>query len=296
MKDFNWMKYRPVYLIISGFFIMLGIYSLITWGLAIGVDFKGGSILEYKLEKNISTEEATGKLEEIEGVEINSIQETDSVYSIKLGEVNNEKKDEIKNRLQDISGGQADELRFETVGPSIGPELVKKTIIAMSISAISILLWVAYQFKSIKFGVSAILAMLHDSFILIGMFALLGHLYGAEVDFLFVTALLTILSFSVHDTIVVYDRIREIRKKHGGSVKDIANTALNETMRRSINNSLTIIFMLAALVFLGGTTVRWFAVALLIGTISGTYSSPFVAVPLLVTWEEVSTRLKTRKK
>lgn len=295
MKDFNWMKYRPVYLIISGFFIMLGIYSLVTWGLAIGVDFKGGSILEYKLEKNISTEEAIGKLEEIEGVEINSIQETDSVYSIKLGEVNNEKKDEIKNRLQDISGGQADELRFETVGPSIGPELVKKTIIAMSISAISILLWVAYQFKSIKFGVSAILAMLHDSFILIGLFALLGHLYGAEVDFLFVTALLTILSFSVHDTIVVYDRIREIRKKHGGSVKDIANTALNETMRRSINNSLTIIFMLAALVFLGGTTVRWFAVALLIGTISGTYSSPFVAVPLLVTWEEVSTKLKKNK-
>lgn len=296
MKDFNWMKYRLVYLIISAFFILLGIYSLITWGLAIGVDFRGGSILEYKLEKSISTEEATGRLEEIEGVEINSIQETESVYSIKLGEVNNDKKDEIKNKLQEISGGQADELRFETVGPSIGPELVKKTIIAMSISAISILLWVAYQFKSIKFGVSAILAMLHDSFILIGMFALLGHLYGAEVDFLFVTALLTILSFSVHDTIVVYDRIREIRKKHGGSVKDIANTALNETMRRSVNNSLTIIFMLAALVFLGGTTVRWFAVALLIGTISGTYSSPFVAVPLLVTWEEISARLKSKKK
>lgn len=296
MKDFNWMRYRPVYLIISGFFILLGIYSLVTWGLAIGVDFRGGSILEYKLEKSISTEEATTKLEGIEGVEINSIQETESVYSIKLGEVNNDKKEEIKNKLQQISGGQADELRFETVGPSIGPELVKKTIIATSISAISILLWVAYQFKSIKFGVSAILAMLHDSFILIGMFALLGHLYGAEVDFLFVTALLTILSFSVHDTIVVYDRIREIRKKHGGSVKDIANTALNETMRRSINNSLTIIFMLAALVFLGGTTVRWFAVALLIGTISGTYSSPFVAVPLLVTWEEASTRLKLRKK
>jgi preprotein translocase subunit SecF len=116
----------------------------------------------------------------------------------------------------------------------------------------------------------------------LGLFALFGHVFNAQIDFLFITALLTILSFSVHDTIVVYDRIREIRKKHGGSVAEVANRAISETMRRSVFNSLAVAIMLAALVVLGGPSTRWFAVALLVGTISGTYSSPFVAVPLLV--------------
>jgi preprotein translocase subunit SecF len=113
-----------------------------------------------------------------------------------------------------------------------------------------------------------------------------------EIDFLFVTAMLTILSFSVHDTIVVYDRIRESQKKFGGTLRDLANKAITETMVRSLNNSFTIIFMLVALVLLGGTTVKWFAVALLIGTVSGTYSSPFVAVPLLVVWDEATPKVK----
>ncbi len=120
----------------------------------------------------------------------------------------------------------------------------------------------------------------------------MGHFWGAEVDFLFVTAALTTLSFSVHDTIVVYDRIREVNKKKRGEIIQVADQAVNETMRRSVNNSLTIIFMLLALIFLGGETIRWFGVALLIGTISGTYSSPFVAVPLLVTWEEMVKKFK----
>ena len=170
--------------------------------------------------------------------------------------------------------------------------LVKKTFYAMIISAVLILLWVAIQFKSFKFGVSAVLAMFHDSLVLIGSFALLGHFFGAEVDFLFVTAALTILSFSVHDTIVVYDRIRESQKKVGGRLYDLANKAVTETMVRSLNNSFTIIFMLVALLLLGGETIKWFAAALLIGTISGTYSSPFVAVPILVTWDEITRKLK----
>ena len=113
---------------------------------------------------------------------------------------------------------------------------------------------------------------------------------GAEIDFLFVTAMLTILSFSVHDTIVVYDRTRETQKKYGGDMETIANKALTETMVRSLNNSMTIVFMLIALILLGGETIKWFAVALLVGTISGTYSSPFVAVPILVTWDKLIRR------
>jgi len=157
------------------------------------------------------------------------------------------------------------------------------------VSSSLILLWIAIQFKSVKFGVSAVLAMLHDTLILLGSASILGR-FGMEVDYLFVTAMLTILSFSVHDTIVVYDRIREMGR--GGDSESVADTAISGTMRRSINNSLTIIIMLVALVALGGESTKWFATILLIGTISGTYSSPFVAVPILVTWEKLLARHK----
>lgn len=263
-----WMKYRFIYLIISGVFLFAGIFSLFKWGLNLGIDFTGGVVTEYKLENgNIETKK----------------------FAIKSNQ-------EIEKIRDDYKKQNAFELRFETVGPSIGSELVKKTFYALTISALLILLWIAVQFKSIKFGVSAVLAMIHDSLILVGGFSLLGHFFNVEIDFLFVTAVLTILSFSVHDTIVVYDRIREKMKKYdpavGSDIKLVANSAITETMVRSLNNSFTIIFMLLALVLIGGDTVRWFAVALLIGTIFGTYSSPFVAVPILVTWEETEKKFK----
>ena len=287
----NWMKYKGVYFLVSGIMIVISVLSLWKWGMNLGVDFKGGSILEYKLEQKISIEEIKRRIEE-DGVEITSIQQmSDGTYLFRMPPIEKENKDKIRAVLEETAGS-VDELRFENVGPAVGPELVKKTIYAIAISAGIILLWVAYQFKSIKFGASAILAMFHDSFILIGSFSLLGHFFAAEVDFLFVTALLTTLSFSVHDTIVVFDRIREIKKRESGSLIEISNRALTETMVRSLNNSFTIIFMLAALLLLGGTTVRWFAGALLVGTILGTYSSPFVAVPFLVTWDKVTRKVK----
>ncbi|WKZ26123.1 MAG: protein translocase subunit SecF [bacterium] len=248
--------------------LSIGISSLFKWGFKLGIDFTGGVVVEYRQEDGEVKAQKFAYISE---------EETQKI------------RDEIKNK-------NAEELRFEVVGPSIGPELVKKTYIAIAISAILILFWIAIQFKSFKFGVSAILAMLHDSLILIGSFSLLGHFMDVEIDFLFVTAVLTILSFSVHDTIVVYDRIREKQKKYdpelGSDIEKIANSAISETMVRSLNNSFTIIFMLLAMVLLGGDSIRWFASALLIGTISGTYSSPFVAVPILVTWDKLSKKLR----
>lgn len=174
-----------------------------------------------------------------------------------------------------------EELRFETVGPVLGAELLQKTVFAVIIAIIVILLYVAWAFKNIKYGVSAIAALFHDVLVVIGIFSLLGHFYGVEVDVLFVTAVLTTMSFSVHDTIVVFDRIRELLRRDSLPFDVTVNKALTETMSRSVNNSMTIVFMLLALVLLGGETIKWFAVALLIGTMSGTYSSPFVATPLL---------------
>ena len=249
----DWMKYRWLYLLISGMVIGAGIFGFGKWGLKYGIDFTGGTIIEYRFPDG----------------QIKTFHET-----------------------QEFSDPKVEQIRFESVGPSIGPDLVKKTVIALIMSASGILLWVAWRFKSFKFGLSAVLGMFHDSFVLIGSFALLGHFYGAEVDFLFVTSLLTILSFSVHDTIVNYDRVRELKKKVGGDLYNLANLATSETMARSINNSFTIIFMLLASILLGGETIKWFAVALLIGTVSGTYSSPFVSVAILVTWDKLEKKLK----
>jgi preprotein translocase subunit SecF len=260
----DWMKYRWLYLLISGIVIIAGVLSVLKWGFKVGIDFTGGIVAEYKLDSGQSKKFVYSPLQ----------------------------KDEAEKQRLDYKNQGVTEISFENVGPSIGPELIRKTIYALIISASLILLWVAYQFKSFKFGISATLATLHDSLVLLGLFSILGHFFGAEVDFLFVTAMLTILSFSVHDTIVVYDRIRESQRKTGGSIYDLANKALSETMVRSLNNSFTIIFMLVALILMGGETTKWFAVALLIGTISGTYSSPFVAVPILVTWDEIQKKLK----
>jgi len=291
----NWMKYRLVYFVISATIIGAGLFAYVKWGLNIGIDFKGGTIVEYKFEAEVK-EERLKELFEATQLPTNSIQKTsDKTYLVKTESMDSLRKSTIVVYLERNLEMKVEELRFENVGPSIGPDLVKKTFYAMAIAAVLILLWIAIQFKSLKFGISAVLAMFHDSLVLLGSFALLGHFFGAEIDFLFVTAALTILSFSVHDTIVVYDRIRESQKKSGGTIYELANKATTETMVRSLNNSFTIIFMLVALTLLGGTTVKWFAIALLIGTVSGTYSSPFVAVPILVTWDELQGRLRRSK-
>ncbi len=289
----NWMKYRWLYLLISLIVIGSGVFGFFKWGLNFGVDFKGGSIAEFKFEKEVSTEKIISGLDE-EGIKVISVQKLEgNTYLFKLNPLTSEERQKTKTFLtENNKGNTVDELRFETVGPSVGPELIKKTVYAIVVASSLILLWVAYQFKSIKFGTCAVLAMIHDSLVLVGSFALLGHFFLAEIDFLFVTAILTILSFSVHDTIVVYDRIRESQKKLGGDIYDLANIATSQTMVRSLNNSFTIIFMLIALILLGGLSIRWFAVALLIGTVSGTYSSPFVAVSLLVTWDQIEKKIK----
>jgi preprotein translocase subunit SecF len=289
------MKYRKIYFTVSIGLILFCVYALLNWKLNLGVDFTGGTLIEYSFLDPISTEEVSQKLMD-KDIELASIQALeDNRYLFKLPPLTQEDKEQLTGFVKESVGeNEFEELRFENIGPTIGGELIKKTVYAAVIAASMILLWVAFQFKSIKFGTSAVIAMLHDAFILTGSFAIFGYFWGAEVDFLFVTALLTTLSFSVHDTIVVYDRIRESQKKTPGDIKTLANKAITETMVRSLNNSFTIIFMLLALLLLGGTTVRWFAAALLVGTILATYSSPFVAVPLLVTWDELSKKFRRK--
>ena len=285
MIDF--MKYRFLYLIISLAVLLPGIYSLVRFGLQPGIDFTGGTVLEIKIknQKSKIKNEDVMKITQATESEFQSVQSSEeNTFLLKLKPIDNRKKQELLNKFKE-KYEQVEEIRFETVGPILGKELLQKTFIAAFLAIVAILLYIAWAFKNVRFGVSAIVALLHDLLVVVGMFAILGRVKGVEVDSLFVTAVLTTMSFSVHDTIVVFDRVREMQKKHLGSdFGQVINQALTETMVRSVNNSLTIIFMLLALFLLGGETTKWFVLALLIGTISGTYSSPFVATPILYTW------------
>jgi len=174
-----------------------------------------------------------------------------------------------------------------TVGPVIGAELTQQAILLVLIGSLGILAWMTFRFRDFRFGMTALVALVHDVIVVVGIFAILGTFFKTEVDALFVTAMLTIIGFSVHDTIVVYDRIRENRARHAGeNFSSIVNHSILQTLARSINTSLTVVFTLTALLLFAGSSIQTFILALLIGITSGTYSSIFNAAPLLTVWEE----------
>lgn len=293
----NFLKYTKLYLVISALIIIPGLVSLVMYGLTPSIDFIGGSLLEVAV---ISDDEVASDAVETalsESYELQSIQQSGAnQFVIKGVTISNEVKNQALVQLQAALASPIEELRFETIGPTLSRELLIKTMVAVVIVSLIITLYVWRQFKEAKYGVAAVLAMFHDSLVLLGMFSIFGHYWGVEVDVLFVTALLTTLSFSVHDTIVVFDRIRELRNKHPrAEYSTVLNTAITETLSRSINNSMTIIIMLVSLSLLGGESIRWFSIALLLGSITGTYSSPFVAVPLLLGWDRWVKRRSSRR-
>lgn len=291
----SFMRYKWLYFLISSFVLLPGIYSLFRWGVKTSIDFTGGALLELKFKENYQSSiinDQIRKVVEEKEVEVSSTQSSgENTYLLRTKPISKEKKEEILKALEE-KFGQVEEIRFETVGPILGRELLKKTFYATCLSVLGILIFIGWSFRNLSFGVSAVFALLHDFFVLLGTFSLLGHFLGVEIDSLFVTATLTTMSFSVHDTIVIFDRIREkIRLSPKLSLATQANIALTETMVRSLNNSFTIVFMLLSLILLGGVSIRWFVVALLIGTIAGTYSSPFVATPILVVLQNLKKKI-----
>lgn len=286
-------KYIWIYVCISALVLIPGIYSLVRFGLRPSVDFTGGTLLEMKFSKSLTagTIEKVAKNEQFPVMTVQTIGGTS--YGIRAGTATDEAIQAFQTALANETGETPELLKKDTVGPILGAELLFKSVVAALLAITAILLYVAYAFKNIRFGVSAVIALIHDVLVIFGSFSLFGHFFGIEVDTLFMTAFLTTMSFSVHDTIVIFDRIREYRKKDPrGNIRDLTDIALNETMGRSLINSFTIIFMLLALVLMGGESVKWFAVALLIGTVTGTYSSPFVATPLIILWDYLEQKKK----
>jgi preprotein translocase subunit SecF len=286
-------KYIWLYLLISGAVLVPGIFSLVRWGLKPSIDFAGGTLLELKFAKAVSQNDLE-KAAQLENLSFTSIAPSGgTTYLLQTKSEESIKITGFIARIEKSASASATIVRQDTVGPVLGRELLVKAIIAAILAIMAILLYVAYAFKNFTFGIAAIVSLVHDLLVMLGTFSLFGHFFGVEIDTLYVTAFLTTMSFSVHDTIVILDRVREYQKKDTTmKFVDVCDRALTETMGRSLVNSMTIIIMLVALVLMGGSTIRWFSIALLIGTISGTYSSPFVATPTIILWKRWQGREK----
>ena len=301
----NIVKRRNWFFALSLVVIVSGVISFVTFGLKLGIDFTGGTLWEIKFNDLEGNAPQRSRLEEVFSLKetsFSSIAATsqDSVL-IRTDETDEIKIKEIKEELEN-NFGQTEDVRLETIGPTISDELTQKAIKAVAISILAILIYVTWAFRkvpkptsSLAFGICTVIALFHDVIITVGSFTILGYLFGLEIDLLFITALLTVLGFSVHDTIVVFDRIRENLLKHSDhNFETIVNHSLLQTITRSLNTSITVLFVLLALLLFGGQSIRGFTIALIIGIVSGTYSSIFIASPLLVVWNKVKNKNRQR--
>jgi len=300
------IKNRKYYYLISGAMFLAAVLSLIAWGLKPGLDFTGGSLMELSFSNyrpQVSEIQAVIQPLNLGDVIVQPANDKDVILKFKaIAEEDHQKLLSAITGKFSENGNVIKENRFDSIGPVIGKELLQKSWTMMLIAALAIIAYIGFAFRKVskpllswKYGVAAVLALAHDLVIVIGLFSILGHFFGIEVDSLFITALLTVMGFSVHDTIVVFDRTREnLSKFYSGKFEEVVNDSVNQTVVRSINTSVTVLIVLAALYLLGGDTTRNFTLALLFGIAIGTYSSIFVASPIIVDWNNWDHRLKRK--
>jgi len=291
------IKYKKIFFGISTLLVLVSLVSIFSHGLKFGVDFTGGSILEVSytgdFPQKIQVEDAVKE----SGIEQVSVRQAgDSGYIIKTEIIDEIVKEEISNKLGTLSEGFNLD-RFNTVGPTLGNELKSRAILALVVLVFAIVLFIAYTFREVskpvsswKYGMVAVIALVHDVIITLGFFSIIGAFYGVEIDTLFVTALLVILGYSINDTIVVLDRVRENLRDIEDDIREqkfdnILGQSLKETFTRSINTSITTLLALGALLVFGGIATQNFALALIVGIIVGSYSSLFLATPLLISFK-----------
>ncbi len=291
------VRNRTFFYILSGLLTGLALLSIVVWGLKFGIDFQGGSLLEVEYPSAIDAEFVREKLNAL-SLQDFSVRPTDNNgFIIRTHFLSEDERKALLASLSDDGKTQVTEKRFDSIGPTLGTELTRKAFLSIGLVMLAIVLFVTFVFRKVsqpvsswKYGIITIVALLHDVIMPTGIFAALGHFRGYEIDTLFVTALLVVLGFSVHDTIVVFDRVRENLRRNREqriemSFDETVGKSIAQTFNRSINTSLTTLLALAALYFLGSDATQHFALALLIGITAGTYSSIFLASPLLVTVE-----------
>lgn len=292
-------KYRKIYYIFSGILIGLSVFALAFWGLKFGIDFKGGSLLagEFKTER-ISKEAIAESLNELQLGEIIMQPSGDRAVFLRFKEVDEETHQGILQKINEKAISQNpengfNEKSFEAVGSSVSSELRSKAVKAIILVLAVIAIFIAFAFRKVsyplaswKYGVAVLVALFHDVIIPLGVFAYLGNFYNIEISSAFIAAILMVLGYSVHDSIIVFDRVREnLTKRVGKDFDDTVNIAVNQTFARSINTSLTVLLVLLSIYIFGGESIKYFALALLIGVFAGTYSSIFIGSTLLVTME-----------
>ncbi|MFZ6015215.1 MAG: protein translocase subunit SecF [Patescibacteria group bacterium] len=286
----NIIKLRYVWYALSGLIITGCIAVIAVFGLKQGIDFAGGSLLSVRFEGErplaIEAEETLSSLE-LGGIVVQPVGEKD--MNFRMQTLAEDKHQEMLAALKD-KYGEISELRFDSIGPVIGQELRSKSITALIIVFIAILIYIGWTFRKVsvpvaswKYGIITVIAAMHDVIIPIGVFALLGRFMGVEIGTSFIAAILTIMGYSINDTIVVMDRIRENLQKTSGTFEEIVNRSLNQTIARSINTTVTTLLALVAVFLFGGDSIKDFALTLIIGISTGAYSSIFIAAPLLVT-------------
>ena len=295
----NIIKYRKLWYLLS--FLMVGgsLLAVAVFGLKQGIDFAGGSLVAIRFSgQRPSTVEAENAIASLNlgSTTIQPVGEKDMNFRLRDMDEETHQKfiKELREKYGDIT-----ELRFDSIGPVIGQELRSKSIIALIVVFLAILVYITYTFRKVavpmaswKYGFITSLTAVHDVAVPIGVFAVLGRLHGLEIGTSFVAAILTVMGFSIHDTIVVLDRVRENLQRTSGLFEQIVNTSLNQTVVRSINTTISTLLALIAVYLLGGETVRDFSLALIIGIAVGAYSSIFIAAPLLVTWYKLDVKRK----
>jgi len=295
--NFNFTKYSKIYYAVSGLLVVASVASLIMFGLKFGIEFNGGSTMELGFLNQRPTNEEISKVFSQFNIGEAVIQPTgDKGVIMQFKGVDEAKHQEILNKISELS--QVEEKSFQYIGPSVGQELRNKTEIAVALALLAITIYISFAFRKVsrpvsswKYGITSLIALIHDIIIPLGIFAVLGKMYNVEVTIPIVAALLTILGFSVHDTIVIFDRIREnILRKGMGQFEETVNWSLNQTIGRSISTVFTVLLVLLSLYFFGGETLKYFALALIVGIVSGAYSSIFIASPLLVSWYKWNAR------
>lgn len=301
--NFPIIKLRKIWYTISGLALIASVVMLFVWGLKFSIDFTGGSLIELTFENNRpSVQEIQDSLANMNLGEVLIQPSGDKDVLIRLQNLTEEEHQQLLETLNNTFAPKKGETvvhenRYESVGPIVGKELKDKAILALIFAIIFIIAYIAYAFRKVskpveswKFGVTAILALIHDTLIIIGVFAFLGKFFNVEVGAMFATALLTILGFSVHDTIVVFDRTREnlFSNRDRSDFEEIVNKSVNQTIWRSINTSFSTLLVLGAVYFFGGESIKYFTLALILGIIVGTYSSIFIASPLIVDWYKLS--------
>lgn len=289
MKLLNYYKH---FFVISIVLTVLGLLSLAVFGLRLGIDFKGGTVTELAFEQQVSPGQVRDLLNQ-NGLSNAQVQSTDNNGIIIRSEVTDKSENDKYLEVLRNGLGNFEERSFQSIGPVVGEQLTRQAIYQLLLISAGIILYIAYAFRKVtrpvsswQFGVAAVVALLHDLIIVLGVFAILGRFGGVEIDTMFVTALLTVLGFSVHDTIIVFDRIREnLRIYAGQTMEFVVNHSISQTLVRSLNTSLTVLLVLLALLLFGGETIRYFVLALFIGIVAGTYSSIFVASPIVNYWQ-----------